>query len=104
MRLRHYERIIRRFTRSAELQLHAIQVRPRIQSPRDGLGVVSNSVTPIWPNLAFQTTERRAHPLELFRLEVVRGDYFRRDGLRTDGGENGGALFKLSGCQMDGTG
>ena len=27
------------------------------------------------------TPERRAYPLELFRLEVVRGDYFRRDGL-----------------------
>lgn len=27
------------------------------------------------------TPERRVYPLELFRLEVVRGDYFRRDGL-----------------------
>lgn len=35
------------------------------------------------------TPERRAYPLELFRLEVVRGDYFRRDGLRVHGGENG---------------
>ena len=50
------------------------------------------------------TPERRAYPLQLFRLEVVRGDYFRRDGLRVHGGENGGALFELSGCQMDGTG
>ena len=27
------------------------------------------------------TPERRAYPLELFRLEVVRGDYFRCDGV-----------------------
>jgi hypothetical protein len=35
------------------------------------------------------TPERRAYPLELFRLEVVRGDYFRRDDLRVHGGESG---------------
>jgi hypothetical protein len=41
------------------------------------------------------TPERRAYPLELFRLEVVRGDYFRRDGLRVHGGENGGAPVRI---------
>ena len=41
------------------------------------------------------TPERRAYPLELIRLEVVRGCYFRRDGLRVHGGENGGAPVRI---------